>query len=76
MESKRRSIIDNARVLDTPLKLVTMKNLKRNNCKTIFTGAKRGGGHFSGEPFSGEKFPGGGFRPRPFFPETHHKLLL
>ena len=68
MESKRRSIIDNARVLDTPLKLVTMKNLKRNNCKTIFTGAKRGGGGiFPGSNSPGKNFTGEVFVQDHFF---------
>ena len=33
-------IIDVAGVLDTPLKLVTIKNLKMNNCKIIPTTTK------------------------------------
>ena len=33
----RGSIIDVAEVLDTPLKLVTIKSLKMNNCKIIST---------------------------------------
>ena len=66
----RRSIIDIAGVLDTPLKLVTKRSFKRNNrkikskpqksSKTIFLG---GGnfpeGHFSGGEFFGAKFSWG-----------------
>ena len=66
----RRSIIDIAGVLDTPLKLVTKRSFKRNNrkikskpqksSKTIFGGgAIFLRGIFPGENFSGRNFLGG-----------------
>ena len=36
----RRSIIDTAGVLDTPLKLVTIKSLKMRNCKIMLKATK------------------------------------
>ena len=36
----RGSIIDAAGVLDTPMKLVTTKSLKMNNCKIMPTATK------------------------------------
>ena len=64
----RRPIIDVAGVLDTPLKLVTMKSFKRNNRKImpketkIYSGGNFSGRHFSGGQFSwGDIFPGFNF---------------
>ena len=63
----RRSIIDVAGVLDTPLKLVTIKSFKMNNrkqqnsSKTIFRGAIIRGTIFSGAFFR-VGFPGAFFR--------------
>ena len=69
----RRSIIDVAGVLDTPLKLVTIKSFKMNNrkqqnsSKTIFRGAI-----IRGTIFSGAFFPEAFFRT-PIL--TYHSIL-
>ena len=64
----RRSIIDVAGVLDTPLKPVTIKSFKRNgrkimscqkqqkSSKTIFRGGNCPGSNFSRGRFSGVQF--------------------
>ena len=36
----KRSIIDTTRVLDTPLKLATIKSLKMRNCKIMLKATK------------------------------------
>ena len=63
-----RSIIDVARVLDTSLKIVTIKSFKTNNCHIVSKAAKNNssrsnfpGRNFSREHFSGANFPGGNF---------------
>ena len=63
-----RSIIDVARVLDTSLKLVTIKSFKTNNCHIVSKAAKNNssrsnfpGRNFSREHFSGANFTGGNF---------------
>ena len=74
----RRSIIDVAGVLDTPLKLVTIKSSKMNNrkqqnsSKTIFRGAIIRGTIFSGAFFRGAFFPEAFFRT-PIL--TYHPIL-
>ena len=50
----RRSIIDTAGVLDTPLELVTIKSLKMKGA--FFPGTFFSGGLFSREHFSGHPF--------------------
>ena len=63
----RRSIIDVAGILDTPLKLVTINSSKVNNCKTMSTKElvkQFFGGHFSVRQFSWDHFFGGQFSGR------------
>ena len=50
---ERRSIVDVAGVLDTSLKLVTIKSLKMNNFKIMSKTNKKLVKQFFGESFSG-----------------------
>ena len=72
-----RSIIDNAGVLDTPLKLVTTKNNVKSNknlVKQFFEG-QLSKGHFSVGQFSRRLFSGGLFS-RGYFPDTVLSMRL
>ena len=57
----RRSIIDVAGVLETPLKLVTIKRFKINNRKIMLKATKIWKNNFSGGNCPGGNFPGGHF---------------
>ena len=73
----KRSIVHVGGVLDTSLKLVTIKSLKMNNYKIMSTIFRRRGSIFPGEILFGGMLPGGnfpgsnflgGFFPGGFFP--------
>ena len=62
INATRGSIIDVAGVLDTPLKLVTIKSLKMNNCNIMSTTTKTGKTIFRGQFSGGQFFWGAIFR--------------
>ena len=77
----RRSIVDVAGVLDTPLKLVTIKIFKRSNCKIMSKAKKTNKIIFPGGSFSGGIFPRGrggvifrGYFSGGIFPNTEYSL--